>query len=171
MQGIIRGEVVSRIQNQEKKASTGLMYGTDYIVLKANKRKNKKKEFMYDYFPIKIFCSNIVKRWTYEVQEGDIVECKVTVECARKEGFTFDTRTWTDADGNQEKSPSLFPNISLDVFNDDAIRVIESKEKESKRGHNAAVEDFLNQEPMKRTWDSRAVEATVPESEDDNLPF
>jgi hypothetical protein len=148
---ILKGEVMGRIFNEKREAKSGVQWSNDYLVLKSDPWETKSKEVKCNFYSIKIYSANNTTNWLGTVQVGDIVECRVNVESTRDEKFEFETRsnTWN---GILEKSPSLWTNIGLASFSDDAIKILQSNNKEVIQDHTKSVGNNL------------------PETEDD-LPF
>ncbi len=147
---ILKGEVMGRIFNEKRIAASGAKWSNDYLVLKSDPWETKKKVVMCNFYSIKMYASNTTDNWLGTVQKGDIVECRVKVESTREEKFEYQVRSnsWKGGDGIDviEKTPSLFTNISLDIFADDAIKVLQSNNKETIGNHNENVGNNLPEE-------------------------
>lgn len=106
----VTGEVVKRVFNAQQESKNGLMFATDYIVLKCDDRDTK-KGVVNDYLPIEVFSSNISEPWVRDVREGYRIECELFVECIP--WGELEINSYKQKSGYVKKSPRLFPTFKI----------------------------------------------------------
>jgi hypothetical protein len=144
----LKGTVAGRIFNEKRTAKSGVKWSNDYLIIKSDPWETKKHEIKCNFYSIKIYASNTTTNFLGTVQNGDIIECSVTLDCVRDENFEYQTRSnvWGD-EGIAEKSPQIWTTLSLDTYKDEPIRIIQAFQKEDIEKHNEYVGKGLGGNP------------------------